>query len=331
MTSSLDTSTDGSPGVLIVGAGLAGLTCGRELRRAGVSATIVDKGRSVGGRLATRRIGDATLDHGAQFFTVRGGDLQALVDAAAADELAFEWCRGFGDPPDGYPRYAIRGGMNQLAKWLARDQTVELNTELAALTTASERWIATSTHGGTFAADTVVLTAPVPQSLRLLDAGDVTLPDGLTESLAQIDYFATLGLLVVLDQSPTTLPSTGAWQLDDGPFTFVADNHRKGISSTVAMTFHAAHDYSARRYDDDPDEVLSELLTLAEPWLAGASVREAQLKKWRYAGPKKPWPDATIDTAIDGARLLFAGDAFAGPKVEGAFNSGLAAARAIIG
>jgi len=56
--------------VLVVGAGLAGLTAGRVLAAAGIDTVIVDKGLSVGGRLATRRIGDATLDHGAQFFTV---------------------------------------------------------------------------------------------------------------------------------------------------------------------------------------------------------------------------------------------------------------------
>ena len=57
--------------VAIVGAGLAGLMAGRTLAEAGHEVVLLDKGRSPGGRLATRRIGEATLDHGAQFFTVR--------------------------------------------------------------------------------------------------------------------------------------------------------------------------------------------------------------------------------------------------------------------
>ena len=44
----------------------------RELAEAGVEVTVLDKGESVGGRMATRRIGEAVFDHGAQFFTVRG-------------------------------------------------------------------------------------------------------------------------------------------------------------------------------------------------------------------------------------------------------------------
>ena len=56
--------------LLIVGAGMSGLMTAITLppdRR----ITILDKGRSVGGRLATRRIDGGRADHGAQFFTVR--------------------------------------------------------------------------------------------------------------------------------------------------------------------------------------------------------------------------------------------------------------------
>ncbi|MSO32728.1 MAG: FAD-dependent oxidoreductase, partial [Ilumatobacteraceae bacterium] len=60
--------------VVVVGAGIAGLTAARALSHAGHSVIVLDKGRSVGGRMATRRIGDATVDHGAQFFTVRSDD-----------------------------------------------------------------------------------------------------------------------------------------------------------------------------------------------------------------------------------------------------------------
>jgi len=69
--------------VVIVGAGISGLVAARELAAHDVDVTVVDKGRSVGGRLATRRIGDARLDHGAQFFTVRTPAFQACVDAHA--------------------------------------------------------------------------------------------------------------------------------------------------------------------------------------------------------------------------------------------------------
>lgn len=311
-----------------MGAGLSGLIASQVLQAGGHEVTVLDKGRSVGGRLATRRIDDATLDHGAQFFTVRGDDFRSVVETAVADEVVYAWCHGFGPEPDGYPRYATRGGMNAFAKYLATGIETELSCHVDRLSVVDGRWhIETSTEA--FESDALLLTAPVPQSLALLDRSEITLDSTVGTQLADVDYFATLGLLVRTAES-VAIGKVGGLQLDSGPFTFIANNQTKGISASPSLTFHAEHDYSARRYDDDPAEVLGELLELAAPWLGDATLIESQLKKWRYAGPKKPLAAATVRCAVDGAPLLFAGDAFAGPKVEGAFNSGLAAARSLL-
>jgi renalase len=56
--------------VIIVGGGLAGIMAANTLKEAGVNdVLIVEKGKSVGGRLATRRVGGGKADHGTQFFT----------------------------------------------------------------------------------------------------------------------------------------------------------------------------------------------------------------------------------------------------------------------
>ena len=316
--------------VLIVGAGLAGLTAARELRRRGLDVLVVDKGRSVGGRLATRRIGSARLDHGAQFFTVRGPDFDTVVGEAIHDGVVHEWCRGFAEPADGYPRFVGTEGMNAVAKWLASDVPTRTSCEVGHVESSAEGWACGDVDGRPVARGRgLLLTAPVPQSLALLDRSGLALPSALDGHLRAIAYFATLALLVTVDGA-TAIPQPGGLQLDDdSPFTFIGDNQRKGVSPAPALTFHANHAFSAERYDDDPAAVLESLLTLALPWLGSATVLEAQLKKWRYAGPVMPVPEPTIVAAIDGAPLAFAGDAFGGPKVEGAFNSGLAAGHAM--
>jgi len=314
--------------VVIVGAGLSGLIAAQVLRAGGHDVTVLDKGRSVGGRLATRRIDGATLDHGAQFFTVRGDDFASVVDAAIDAEAVHTWCQGFGPAPDGFPRFAGTGGMNAFAKYLAQGLTTELSCHVDRIAVDDRRWrIETST--GEFRADALVLTPPVPQSLALLDHSAIALPATVADQLGSIDYFATLALLVRTGES-VPIGNTGGLQLEAGPFTFIANNETKGISAAPSLTFHAEHDYSERRYDDDPTDVLAELLDLASPWIGTASVLDSQLKKWRYAGPKRPIESATVRCELDDTPLLFAGDAFAGPKVEGAFNSGLAAARSLV-
>lgn len=54
--------------VTIIGAGLAGITAARRLMKQGRSnILLVDKGKSVGGRLATRRIAGGRADMGRSF------------------------------------------------------------------------------------------------------------------------------------------------------------------------------------------------------------------------------------------------------------------------
>ena len=42
--------------VVIIGAGISGITAGKFLSKNGFSVKILDKGKAIGGRLATRRI-----------------------------------------------------------------------------------------------------------------------------------------------------------------------------------------------------------------------------------------------------------------------------------
>ena len=83
--------------VVIIGAGLSGLVAAHALQRSGSSVLVIDKARSVGGRLATRQIGRATLDHGAQFFTVRSPEFRSAVEEWLSAGLVTEWCQGFAE------------------------------------------------------------------------------------------------------------------------------------------------------------------------------------------------------------------------------------------
>lgn len=316
--------------VVVVGAGMAGLTAAHALQGAGHAVKVVDKGRSVGGRLATRRIGDATVDHGAQFFTVRTAPFADFVDAAIADGVVEEWCRGFGPEADGHPRYRVAGGMNALAKRAAVGVDVRVGTTVTRLRPTPFGWQVDHT-AGSLHADAVVLTAPVPQSLSLLRSSRIGLDDPATMArLEGLTYHPTLALLVVLDR-PVEIGHVGAIQQPDGPFGFVADNKAKGVSAVPALTFHADHDHSRALWNFHPDDAMCQLLKRARPWLGSARVVDARLKRWRYAQPTAPLDEPFMHATVGGRPLTFAGDAFAGSKVEGAFTSGRAAALGLLG
>ena len=64
--------------VLVIGAGMAGLTAARRLAEAGISVTVLEARSRVGGRILTQRIGDQTIELGAEFIHGRPPELWAL-------------------------------------------------------------------------------------------------------------------------------------------------------------------------------------------------------------------------------------------------------------
>jgi renalase len=312
--------------VVVVGAGLAGLTAARSLVGGGHEVLVLDKGRSPGGRMATRRIGDATFDHGAQFFTVRGDALAAQVAAWELDGIVRVWCQGFTADGDGFPRYVGTRGMSAIAKHMAGGLDVRCGAMVFTIRRAAagpSGWEVMVDDGTVHRADAVISTCPLPQTFSLLFEAGVDLPRALVAD----DYDRTIALLAVLD-APSAVPPPGGVQQPAGIFSFVADNSAKGLSAVPAVTLHAGPAWSLENWDEPRPAVHDALIEAARPWLGDARLVDSQVKRWRFATPRSPWPEPCW-VAPEGS-LVVAGDAFAGPKVEGAYNSGLAAAAALI-
>lgn len=307
---------------VVVGAGLSGLIAALELQTLGHEVTVLDKGRGVGGRLATRRAGNATFDHGAQFFTVRDNEFRAHVDTWLAAGVVREWCRGF-ESEDGHPRYVGANGMTSIAKHLAQNLDVRTSHLVFSLTQRENAWTVTTDDGVQHEADRVILTAPLPQSFSLMFSAGLEMP----EDLRTIDYDRTVGLLVTLASPQHNIPAPGGIQNAAGIFSFIGDNSAKGISGATAITFHANAQWSAENFDRPLEELGADLLSAAQPWLHGAVIAHREIKKWRFATPQRVWPEPCwVDPS---GTLALAGDAFNGPKIEGAFHSGMSAARAL--
>jgi hypothetical protein len=113
------------------------------------------------------------------------------------------------------------------------------------------------------------------------------------------------------------------------PISWIADNHVKGVSpSPGAITIHAGPDFSHDQWHSADATIIRELLTAAGEWL-GSPVVDVWVKRWRHSKPFMTYPEPCLFLRKPGP-LLLAGDAFAGPRVEGAALSGLAAASALL-
>ena len=306
--------------VVVVGAGLAGLVAAREVQTAGHEVVVLDKSRSSGGRCATRRIGDAVLDHGAQFFTVRNDDFARINDEWLRNDITREWCRGFG-AGDGHPRYCGTRGMTSISKHLAMGLDVRYGQMAFNIEQSEGQWRVHLDDATYHEAERVVVTCPMPQSMALLVNAGLSVPD----AIRTIEYDKTIAALVVID-GDSNVPEPGGVQDGDATFSFVADNRRKGVSPLAALTLHCNAAFSEAKWWADPAATHAEVMELARPWIGSARVVEHQPKRWRMATPRTTWPERCWSS--DG--IVLAGDAFGGPRVEGAVLSGLAAAQRVL-
>jgi predicted NAD/FAD-dependent oxidoreductase len=323
--------------VLVVGAGIAGLLAAHRLVEAGHSVVVVDKGRGVGGRLATRRMGEGVFDHGAQFFTSSEPAFAAEVAHWEAAGVVQRWFDTRLEPdgsvvPDGHPRWRGATGMTAIAKHLAIGLDVRTSTRLASLGVESdgsaEFWRAIVDDGSELRAGAVLLTPPIPQTLDLLAAGGVMLEPAQRAELESVSYHPCLAVMALLD-GPSGLPEPGALRPGSEPLDWVADNQRKGISPVPSITVHAGPATSRALWDAPDDEVIATLLG-AVPGLAASPVADGvQVQRWRYARPDVGLEGFT--RKISGVHVaVLAGDVFDGSRVPGAAASGWAAAELLL-
>ena len=324
--------------VVIVGAGVAGLTAAAALREHGLRVVVLEKSRGLGGRAATRRRGDLRIDHGAQFFTARDPRFRARVDAWLATGDVAVWTRGMAvwnpstgwtEPdPDAHPRFTPPTGMSTLGRLLGAGTSVRHEATAARVARIDEGWRVVLTDGSTVDARAALLTPPAPQTLVLL--ADAPLAPGVAAVLAAIVFEPVFAVLAGYEDVPP--PPWPAVRVEGHPdLAWVAhDGSRRGPGGGAGPTVLVLHATPAftRTHLDAPHEAVAKVLlgaaTAVAPWADRPTWRDVH--RWRYARPVATRPEPYL-TAAPG--LLVAGDAFGSDRVEGAFLSGLEAAAAL--
>jgi predicted NAD/FAD-dependent oxidoreductase len=267
-------------------------------------------------------MGESRLDHGAQFFTARDARFQEVV----AQWESVHWVEAW-FAETGHVRYKAVGGMNALAKQMAKAFDVRTEAKVTFVEPMDAGWRVTTEVGEDFRTDVLLLTPPAPQSSVLLTACAQRLAPGFISTLNEVVYDPCFALLVTVEGA-RRIPAPGYVRLTHGPVEWIGDNTQKGVSTgAAALTIHARADYSRMYFEASEADVTRPLLEAAAPWI-GERVAECQLHRWRYGRPVPGERPLYLFSPYP-APLVIAGDAFGGPRVEGAFLSGLAGAEKI--
>jgi renalase len=266
---------------------------------------VLDRARVVGGRLASRRYDGRYADIGAAYLTADDPAFAGRVESWRIAGLIRPWTDTLqvyegGPPPHpavGPMRWAAPGGLRSLAEDLARELDVTLEHEVTSLP----------------AADAVVLAMPGPQALRI----------AAIEAAGRQEWSPALTAVL-------TYPRRG-WPDFRGAFvnghpvlsTVCDDGDRRGDGAPVLVA-HTTAPFARARLAD-PAAAAADIETAVRELLGAPTARSVRVHRWTYAQPAP----GSGGFAVQG-RVYLCGDAFGRPRVQTAWLSGRAVARAIL-
>jgi predicted NAD/FAD-dependent oxidoreductase len=269
----------------------------------------------------------AAYDHGAQYFTARDPRFARQVRAWREEGLVAEWegrIAALGGPPraagPGRPRRFVGlPGMSAIAAHLAADVALRCRVRIEEVSRGSSGWTLRHEGGEEGPFDGLVLALPAPRALPLLaDA------PAIRDRTARVRMTGCWAVLVSFS-SPLGAGFDAAF-VNSGPLSWIARDGSKPGRRGESWVLHASPDWTEDHRDALPDEVCRSLLdALARALgvdLPGRTDLRAHL--WPHAQPVEALSkECLFDEEL---ALAVCGDWCGGPRVEGAFLSGAAAA-----
>ncbi len=346
-----DFKTNRNNSVAIIGAGLAGLSCANELLSKGVRVHLFEKRDSVAGRMARIELKHPEnaeplwFDHGAQYFTARSREFSLQVDQWIKRKIVQQWDGPFvcldagacGPAPGDDLRYVGIPGMDALCIDLAqhffqqKNQNAKLtfNADVLPLKRAGEKWEIQHKNPCTGIVskektlfDIVVLALPSADVQSMLPAGS-----RLIEQTASFKMGPCLAVLLAFAES-LSLPFGGAF-VQNSPLRWISNNSSmpRRDRTPERWILHPSSEWSAEHWNDSDETILKQVYDSFEKATAKTiPVPQIQtLYRWKNALPLQPASQSYFSDPEQ--RVIIAGDWCTDARVEGAYLSGLKAAR----
>ena len=325
---------------IIVGAGVAGLSCAGELQKAGRHVAVLERSHSVGGRCATRRFQGQAVDFGPMFLHGREPRFMEALQQAGGAELVRDWPRrveGSGTPcqPDalatGVQHITFRGGLKAFPQHLAEGLEVRMETKVVAVRIQAGGFELVTENGMLWPCRDLVLALALEQSLRLLETFPAC-PElhGLQPLLSLFRSLPCLTLILGYPLESPALPWDILYPGQSDLLQLVAlDSGKRDAPRFSTLVAQARPRWSRQVLDrGEPPEawseaILDELAQLAGPWTRHPLWRHPHA--WRYARVDAASGLAQPVQCVfpGGQRLGLAGEVFSpGGGVQAAWRSG---------
>ena len=306
--------------IVIIGSGMAGLAAAGVARSAGRSVCILDKGRRIGGRVSTRRADGFTFNHGAQFLTARQSDFLTACESARTGGALVPWHVAGRDAFCGTPT------MRDLPGFLGEGHTIRQQVEITDITHDDGFMTLHDAQGPVAQGRQVLITAPAPQTARLL----APVAADLAATARSASYAPCwTGMYGFENDNPPAMAEPVS--ADSGPVGWACwEPHRPGnapAEAGTALVVQAAPDWSEAELERDAASVAEALLAAYQSMIGAMTgtplptPRYIAAHRWRYARVIQAAAADAPRFSADGM-IGIAGDWTAGARVEDAFMSG---------
>ncbi len=343
------------PRIAVIGAGISGLAAANTLQEAGAYVTVIEKSRGLGGRVATRRIGDLAVDHGAQNIKPGKSPLSVVMtnQLSAKDLVEIKkpvclWSEdgGVHEPDDAHnqsPKYSYYNGINTLARLLASQLqglggSVVLNATIHHFTVNNatvEIFDINDLSLGEYQG--VVVSAPLPQAADIIANSAPFTPYPLqmldrVRSLRQIEYRSCISVMLGYYNAPMSpdyyalLAQDKAADLQWLAFeSSKGSGHCKGTHDVLIAQMGTRFSKYCYLEEDaiTASRVVTELQSMVGP--SFQSPDWYQVKRWRYSQPIGMVHFEEANPAGNEGNLLVCGDGLRpnGGKIHEAYLSGV--------
>ncbi len=331
--------------IAIVGAGLAGLICARQLQDQGNQVTVYEKGAEIGGRMATRLTELGGFDHGAQYFTAGSEEFKKAIVGWRKAGIVSTWDgklvmleNGEHSPAPRSAerlkqRYVAVPGMNSLCQHLAQGIDIRAEQSVKRIEAHGDQWLLKiSSDGAPIDAsagpfDAVIVATPALAAVPLLSV----VPKLAAE--AEKARFAPCWALMLGFQEPLDLGYDGAWVQSSRLAWIARDSSKQQRRPGEHWVAHASGAWSEEHFDDDDDRAKEKLLrAFHEATASQVQPIYVALKRWSLAQAVQTVAGACLWD--NRQRIGACGDWFAAGqdgsgRLENAYLSGLAMAESL--
>lgn len=327
--------------IAIIGAGLSGLTCARQLQAQGHSVTVYEKSRSISGRMSTRETEFGGFDHGAQFFTADSAGFKKQVGNWKKTGLVVDWPATLVRLSQGVAksagrskkRYVAIPGMGALCRHQAEGLDIRTEQRIMRIEPLGQQWLLAlqsdtvpiEATAGPF--DAVVVALPAEQAGALLEVAPI-----LAKQAKKAGSAPCWALLMGF-QTSLELGYDGAWVDGSRLAWIVRDASKPQHRDGERWVAHASPEWSAKHLEDDEERITEKLLKAFHE-ATGSDVQpvHAWAHRWRYAQAIHLLADDCLwqqKLRIGACGDWFANGLDGAGRVENAYLSGLALAKAI--